>query len=91
LPGHPGNIFVATGYGGNGMTYSSVAAMVLKQMILEEESPYIKLFDPNRVKPIAGFTTFLSRNVGAIRKFVDKWFDKEKLEEFVRLAQERRR
>jgi len=86
LPGHPGNIFVATGYGGNGMTYSSVAAMVLKQMILEEESPYIKLFNPNRVKPIAGFTTFLKQNVGAIRNFVDKWFDKEKLEEFVELA-----
>jgi glycine/D-amino acid oxidase-like deaminating enzyme len=49
---------VATGYGGNGMTYSSVAATVFKQMILQEESPYIKLFDPNRVKPIAGFTTF---------------------------------
>ena len=86
LPGHPGNIFVATGYGGNGMTYSSVAATVLKQMILQEESPYIKLFDPNRVKPIAGFTTFLKQNVDAFKNFVGKWFDKEKLEEFADLA-----
>ena len=86
LPGHPGNIFVATGYGGNGMTYSSVAAMVLKQMILNEESPFIKLFDPNRVKPIAGFTTFLKQNVEAVRNLVGKWFDKEKLEEFAELA-----
>lgn len=86
LPGHPGNIFVATGYGGNGMTYSSVAAMLLKQMILKEESPYIKLFDPNRVKPVAGFTTFLKQNVEAFKNFVGKWFDKEKLEEFAELA-----
>jgi len=86
LPGHPGNIFVASGYGGNGMTYSSVAALLLKQMILEEESPYIKLFDPNRVKPIAGFTTFLKHNVDAFKNLVEKWFDKEKLEEFAELA-----
>jgi glycine/D-amino acid oxidase-like deaminating enzyme/nitrite reductase/ring-hydroxylating ferredoxin subunit len=86
LPGHPGSIFVATGYGGNGMTYSSVAASLLKQMILEEESPYIKLFDPNRVKPIAGFTTFLKQNVDAFKNFVGKWFDKEKLEQFAELA-----
>ena len=86
LPGHPGNIFVATGYGGNGMTYSSVAALILKRMILNEESPYIKLFDPNRVKPIAGFATFLKQNVDAFKNFVGKWFDKEKLEEFAELA-----
>jgi len=86
LPGHPGNIFVATGYGGNGMTYSSVAALLLRRMILKGESPYIKLFDPNRIKPVAGFTSFIKQNVDVFRKFVGKWFDKEKLEEFAELA-----
>jgi glycine/D-amino acid oxidase-like deaminating enzyme/nitrite reductase/ring-hydroxylating ferredoxin subunit len=86
LPGHPGNIFVATGYGGNGMTYSSLAAILLKQIILEEDSPYIKLFDPNRIKPIAGFTTFVKQNVDALKNFMGKWFDKERLEQFAELA-----
>ena len=86
LPGHPGNIFVAAGYGGNGMTYSSVAALVLRRMILKGETPYIKLFDPNRIKPVAGFTSFIKQNVDVLRKFVGKWFDKEKLEEFADLA-----
>jgi glycine/D-amino acid oxidase-like deaminating enzyme/nitrite reductase/ring-hydroxylating ferredoxin subunit len=86
LPGHPGNIFVATGYGGNGMTYSSVAALLLRRMILKGESPYIKLFDPNRIKPVAGFTSFIKQNVDVLRKFVGKWFDREKLEEFAELA-----
>ena len=86
LPGHPGNIFVAAGYGGNGMTYSSVAALLLKQMILNKESAYKKLFDPNRIKPVAGFTTFLKHNVDVLKKFFGKWFDKEKLEEFAELA-----
>jgi len=86
LPGHPGNIFVASGYGGNGMTYSGVSALLLKQMILQQNSPYIKLFDPNRIKPVAGFTTFLKHNVDALKKFFDKWFDKERLNEFAELA-----
>ena len=86
LPGHPGNIFVASGYGGNGMTYSGVAAQLLKNMILEENSPYIKLFDPNRIKPVAGFTSFIKQNVDVLKKFVGKWFDKEKLEEFAEMA-----
>ena len=64
------------------MTYSSVAALVLRRMILKGETPYIKLFDPNRIKPVAGFTSFIRQNVDVLRKFVGKWFDKEKLEEF---------
>lgn len=86
LPGHPGNIFVATGYGGNGMTYSSVAAQVLTEMILKEDSPYIDLFNPNRIKPVAGFKTFLKHNVDVLKQFIGKWFDKEKLEELADLA-----
>ncbi|TMI97477.1 MAG: FAD-dependent oxidoreductase [Bacteroidetes bacterium] len=86
LPGHPGNIFVASGYGGNGMTYSSVAALLLRRMILKGESPYVRLFDPNRIKPIAGFTTFLKHNVDVLKKFIGTWFDRERLEEFAELA-----
>jgi len=86
LPGHPGNIFVATGYGGNGMTYSSVAAQLLKKMICEEESKYTNLFDPNRIKPVAGFTSFVKQNFGVLKNFLGKWFDKEKLEQFAELA-----
>jgi glycine/D-amino acid oxidase-like deaminating enzyme/nitrite reductase/ring-hydroxylating ferredoxin subunit len=86
LPGHPGNIFVATGYCGNGITYSQVAAMVLKNMILNEPSPYIEIFDPNRIKPVAGFTSFMKHNADVVKKFIGKWFDKDKLEEFAGLA-----
>ena len=86
LPGHPGNIFVATGYCGNGITYSQVAAIVLRDMILEQENPYIEIFNPNRLKPVAGFSSFIKHNVDVVKQFVGKWFDKEKLEEFVELA-----
>lgn len=86
LPLHTGKIFVATGYGGNGMPYSHVAAKLLTQMILGEESPLIKLLDPNRIKPVAGFTSFIKQNADMLKKFVGKYFHQEKLEELAGLA-----
>jgi len=80
LPGADENIFVATGYGGNGMTYSHVAAITLRDILTNTENPYIKLFDPERVKPVAGFTSFLSHNADVAKAFVEKLLPKEKLE-----------
>jgi glycine/D-amino acid oxidase-like deaminating enzyme/nitrite reductase/ring-hydroxylating ferredoxin subunit len=86
LPGHPNHVFVATGYGGNGITYSQVAAMVLRSMILEEETEYTSLFNPNRIKPVAGFKSFISHNADVVKQFVGKWFAIDKLEELADLA-----
>jgi len=86
MPGQPGNILVATGFGGNGMTYSSIAAQVIKSILTEDDSLYIKLFDPNRFKPIAGFTNFVKENFDVVKKMVGKLTDKAKLEELAGLA-----
>jgi len=86
LPGHPGNIYVATGFGGNGMVYSSVAALLLKRMILALPSPLEELFDPNRIKPIAGFGNFISHNSDVIKQFFSKFFTGEKLSVLADLA-----
>lgn len=40
--------FVATGYNKWGMTSSMVAALLLKDLILENENPYTMVFDPSR-------------------------------------------
>lgn len=86
LPGKPGNIFVATGFGGNGMIYSNVAAMVLRDMIVNKDENYINLFNPNRIKPIAGFTNFVKENADVVKQLISKWFSVEKIKETVELA-----
>jgi glycine/D-amino acid oxidase-like deaminating enzyme/nitrite reductase/ring-hydroxylating ferredoxin subunit len=86
LPGHPGHIFTATGYGGNGMVYSSVAAMLLKRMILNEPSPYQDLYNPNRIKPVAGFTNFIKHNADVVKQYADKLFSADELQELAGLA-----
>jgi glycine/D-amino acid oxidase-like deaminating enzyme/Rieske Fe-S protein len=86
FPGHAKNVFVATGFGGNGMTYSHVAAITLSRLLLGEPTEYEKLFSPARMKPVAGFASFVEHNADVVNQFVGKWFASEKLEEVVGLA-----
>ncbi|MGX5820085.1 FAD-dependent oxidoreductase [Chitinophaga lutea] len=86
LPGFSDNVYVATGFGGNGMTYSAVAAKLLTDLIVKGESPYEQLFDPNRIKPVAGFTNFIKHNAEVVRLFAGKLFSGEALPELADLA-----
>ncbi len=86
LPGNGDNIFVATGYGGNGMMYSHIAAMTLSDIILKSDSKYRKLFDPNRVKPVAGFADFVKEGADVVKNLIVGKFSAEKIKGFSDLA-----
>ncbi|RPE14352.1 FAD-dependent oxidoreductase [Chitinophaga lutea] len=86
LPGQPENIYVACGYGGNGMIYSSVAATLITKLIMDEVSLYAALFDPNRIKPVAGFSNFIKHNADVVRQFAGKLFPSDKLLQLADLA-----
>ena len=86
LPGNPDNVLVATGYGGNGMTYSHIAAITLTELITKSESEYAKLFNPDRIKPIAGFANFVKENVDVVKEFIGKRLSKEKLKDLTDIA-----
>ncbi len=86
LPGNPDNVFVATGFGGNGMTYSHVTALMLTDIIVKGESRYEKLFDPNRIKPVAGFENFVKEAADVVAKFIGDRFAKTKIKELAELA-----
>src|SRR5918993_898985 len=88
LPGARENILVATGYGGNGITYSHVAALELSNLIIANESRCNDIFSPGRVKPVAGFTDFVKHNADVVAQFVGKWFATERLEELSSLSPE---
>jgi glycine/D-amino acid oxidase-like deaminating enzyme/nitrite reductase/ring-hydroxylating ferredoxin subunit len=79
LPGHNENYYVATGYGGNGMIYSHIAATEITSFITTGASAYNDQFSPSRIKPVAGFTNFIGHNVDVVKHFVGKFFDAEKL------------
>lgn len=74
MPGSK-NIYVATGFRGNGMMFGSLSSKIISDLILTENSEYEKLFNPSRVDPIAGFTEFVKENVSVVTDFIkDKLF-----------------
>lgn len=86
LPGNPENVLVATGYGGNGITYSHVATITLSELILTGKSRYENVFRPGRIKPVAGFTEFVKHNAEVVKQFVGRWLGQDKLHEAADLA-----
>lgn len=88
LPGYTENVYVATGFGGNGMTWSHVAARLLTDIIITGKSEYKELFDPNRIKPVAGFGNFVKENADVIKEFIGKRLSKEKIESLTEIAKD---
>jgi glycine/D-amino acid oxidase-like deaminating enzyme/nitrite reductase/ring-hydroxylating ferredoxin subunit len=86
LPGSQGNILVATGYSGNGMTYSHIAALLLTDLIYKKENAWAALFNPSRIKPIAGFAEFVKENADVVAQFIGKRFSAEKISELSEMA-----
>lgn len=85
MPGED-RMYVATGFNGNGITYGPLAAKIICELITNQESVYEKLYNPSRVKPIAGFTEFIKENADVISKFIGLRFSYKKVEELAQLA-----
>jgi hypothetical protein len=70
LPGFDTDVYVATGFSGNGITLGSISGKILRDLILDEKSEYAALFAPGRVKPVAGFTEFVKENADVVHRFI---------------------
>jgi glycine/D-amino acid oxidase-like deaminating enzyme/nitrite reductase/ring-hydroxylating ferredoxin subunit len=88
LPGNSDQVFVATGFGGNGMTYSHIAASLLTGLLNGHSNSYQKLLSPERVKPVAGFASFVKEGADVVAEFVSGRFQMDKLPELAQLAPE---
>jgi Rieske Fe-S protein len=62
-------LYVATGFNKWGMTTGTIAGMVIRDQILGRENPWLELFDPNRIKPLASAAQFVKQNVNVARHF----------------------
>lgn len=85
LPGYD-DIYVGTGYSGNGMIFGTLAGKMICERLTGHESRYEKLYDPNRVKPVAGFAKFVKENADVVRKFIGMRLSYEKVNELAALA-----
>jgi glycine/D-amino acid oxidase-like deaminating enzyme/nitrite reductase/ring-hydroxylating ferredoxin subunit len=77
------NIFVATGFNKWGMTLGTVAAMLLKDLILEIHNPWTSLFDPSRIQSVNGHN-FIQHNLDVTKEYLkDYTFNREFVDDAV--------
>jgi len=55
--------YSATGFGGNGLTFGTLAAMMISDAILEQSNPWTDLFDPNRKALVRSAWDYVKENV----------------------------
>ena len=69
------NIYVATGYRKWGMTNSTVAALIVSDMIMEKENPYTKLYTPSRFDPNPDIKNFTLINTDVAKELISGKLD----------------
>ncbi|AIF80761.1 FAD dependent oxidoreductase [endosymbiont of Acanthamoeba sp. UWC8] len=67
------NIFIATGYNADGLTYGTVAGLLLADLVQGKESPVISTYNSNRFKPIASAKKFIKENVNSTVKYLSDY------------------
>ena len=63
LIGGSGHLYISTGYSGQGMTFGTVGAMLVTDLITGIENPWAPLFDPQRVRPHMTTREFMTENL----------------------------
>jgi glycine/D-amino acid oxidase-like deaminating enzyme/nitrite reductase/ring-hydroxylating ferredoxin subunit len=57
------HVYVATGFSGNGLTFGTIAGILISDLITSNHNPWAELYDASRVKPLAGMRGFLTENI----------------------------
>jgi glycine/D-amino acid oxidase-like deaminating enzyme/nitrite reductase/ring-hydroxylating ferredoxin subunit len=60
---HAEHVFVATGYSGTGLTFGTLAAMLLTDAVIGIANPYAELYEPGRLKPLTKLASLLAENI----------------------------
>jgi glycine/D-amino acid oxidase-like deaminating enzyme/nitrite reductase/ring-hydroxylating ferredoxin subunit len=55
--------YAATGYAGNGLTFGTLAGIVIADAILERSNPWAELFDPGRKALTRGLWNYVKENI----------------------------
>jgi glycine/D-amino acid oxidase-like deaminating enzyme/nitrite reductase/ring-hydroxylating ferredoxin subunit len=64
------NTYIATGFAADGLTYGTLAAMIISDTIIGKDNPWASLYDPKRFTPVASAPGFIKENVSVATHLV---------------------
>ncbi len=80
------HLYVATGFGGWGMTNSHIAAMLLTDMIVGRKNDWEEVFEPSRFKPVTSAGDLVSENMNVAKEFMGDRISTPELDELEKIA-----
>lgn len=66
------NIYIVTGDSGNGLTYATIAGMLITDLINERPNKYEKLYSPSRFKLFKAGNVFFEELIGGLSSYLKK-------------------
>jgi glycine/D-amino acid oxidase-like deaminating enzyme/nitrite reductase/ring-hydroxylating ferredoxin subunit len=71
-PHDKNNIYIVTGDSGNGMTYATIAGMLITDLINERPNKYEKIYSPSRFRFLKAAGVFVEELVGGLASYFKK-------------------
>lgn len=66
------NVYIITGHSGNGMTYSTIGAMLITDQIMGKKNPWENLYSPSRIS-LSSAGNYIKENANTLAQYKD-WF-----------------
>jgi len=66
------NVYIVTGDSGNGITHSTIASILIPDLIAGRENPWAALYDPSR-KTLKAASSFVKENTNVVGHMVRDW------------------
>ncbi|RPJ78118.1 MAG: FAD-dependent oxidoreductase [Alphaproteobacteria bacterium] len=66
------NVYIITGHSGNGMTYSTIGAMLITDQIMGKKNPWENLYNPSRIS-LSSAGNYIKENANTLAQYKD-WF-----------------
>lgn len=79
------NVYMASGFGGWGMTNGTLSAMIVSDLILERENPWAPFYNPSRIDLRASSRGIIAENVNVMKEFGKGFLVRSKREELASL------
>jgi glycine/D-amino acid oxidase-like deaminating enzyme/nitrite reductase/ring-hydroxylating ferredoxin subunit len=71
------NTYIATGFAADGLTYGTLAAMIISDSILGRENKWSDTYDASRLTPIASAQNFIKENVNVAYELIKDWISSD--------------
>lgn len=74
--------YIATGFSADGLTYGTLAAMIIADEILGNDNPWAKTYDASRLTPIASASNFIKENLNVAAELIKDTLKKAEVKNF---------